>query len=67
MIGYLIDLATGFSVTLIIVLLGVACGCYIRDGQDDHKREVPLGRKFHYALAGLTFLVAMVLGTAFIN
>ncbi len=67
MIEYVINLLTGFSVTLIIVLLGIACGCYIRDGQDDHKREVPLGRKFHYTLAGLTFLVAMVLGTSVIN
>lgn len=56
-----------FVLAMFIFLFGISTGCYLRDGQEDHKREAPMGAKFHYGLAlALTFcsvvLAAMLAG-----
>lgn len=47
----------------LVTLLGICSGLYIRDGQNDHKSSTPLGKGFHYTLAGIMFTLSVVLGT----
>ncbi|CAL9973305.1 hypothetical protein VPHF99_0180 [Vibrio phage F99] len=46
----------------LVTILGMCSGIYIRDGQNDHKSSVPLGKKFHYTLAVSMFTIAVLLG-----
>lgn len=55
-----------YFVAIFPLLLGVACGCYIRDGQDDHKHTVPIGAKYHYTLAAISFVAGYVLSLVLI-
>ena len=47
----------------LVSLLSMCSGIYIRDGQNDHKSITPLGKGFHYTLAGIMFTLSVVLGT----
>lgn len=57
------SILAAMSISLIVVLLGIASGLYLRDGQNDYKSECPLGKRFHYFLAGLSFATAIGVGT----
>ena len=47
---------------IIVCLLAMCSGLYVRDAQNDHLSAVPVGKNFFYTLSGSMFFVAVVLG-----